>query len=48
MEKTDIKYLQLLSKSFPSIPATAAEIVRLKAILQLPKITEHFLSDIHG
>ena len=48
MNERDIKYLQLLSKNFPNIPATAAEIVRLQAILELPKTTEHFMSDIHG
>ena len=48
MNESEKKYLELLSKSFPSIPATAAEIVRLQAILELPKTTEHFMSDIHG
>ena len=48
MNESEIKYLELLAKSFPSIPATAAEIVRLQAILELPKTTEHFMSDIHG
>ena len=48
MNGSEIKYLELLAKSFPSIPATAAEIVRLQAILELPKTTEHFMSDIHG
>ena len=43
-----IKYLELLSKNFPNVPATAAEIIRLQAILELPKTTEHFMSDIHG
>ncbi len=44
----DIRYLELLAKSFPSVSEAAAEIVRLTAILQLPKTTEHFMSDIHG
>ena len=48
MNGREIKYLELHAKSFPSIPATAAEIVRLQAILELPKTTEHFMSDIHG
>ena len=48
MNGSEIKYLELLAKSFPSIPSTAAEIVRLQAILELPKTTEHFMSDIHG
>ena len=48
IDPRDIQYLSLLSKSFPSVPAAAAEIVRLSAILELPKTTEHFMSDIHG
>lgn len=44
----DIKYLQLLAKSFPSISAATTEIINLEAILNLPKGTEHFLTDIHG
>ena len=48
MTRQEIKYLELLSKDFPSIASTAAEIVRQTAILQLPKTTEHFMSDIHG
>ena len=46
--KRDIKYLQLLSKSFPTIASASTEIINLKAILHLPKGTEHFLADIHG
>ena len=48
MNERDIKYLELLSKNFPNVHATAAEIARLQAILELPKTTEHFMSDIHG
>jgi fructose-1,6-bisphosphatase-3 len=48
MNELDVKYLELLSKNFPNVNATAAEIVRLQAILELPKVTEHFMSDIHG
>ena len=48
MNGREIKYLELLSKNFPNVPATAAEIIRLQAILELPKTTEHFMSDIHG
>ena len=44
----DIKYLRLLSESFPNIPSASSEIINLSAILQLPKGTEHFLADIHG
>ena len=43
-----IKYLKLLSKQYPTINEAATEIINLKAILNLPKGTEHFLSDVHG
>lgn len=42
------KYLELLSKDFPSITSAVGEVVNLSAILNLPKGTEHFLTDIHG
>ncbi|NTW71389.1 MAG: fructose-1,6-bisphosphatase, partial [Eubacteriaceae bacterium] len=41
-------YLELLSQNFPSISQTASEIINLKSILNLPKGTEHFLTDLHG
>lgn len=41
-------YLRLLSKQYQSIAEAATEIINLEAILNLPKGTEHFLSDIHG
>lgn len=44
----NLKYLQLLSNKFPTIAAASTEIINLEAILNLPKGTEHFLSDIHG
>ncbi|MGF6905528.1 fructose-1,6-bisphosphatase [Fusobacterium sp. PH5-44] len=44
----ELKYLKLLSKQFKSIGETATEIINLQAILNLPKGTEHFLSDVHG
>ena len=44
----DLKYLQLLSKNFPTFSAASTEIINLEAILYLPKGTEHFLTDIHG
>lgn len=46
--KEDIKYLELLAKSFPNIAHASSEIINLEAILHLPKGTEHFLADIHG
>ena len=44
----DIRYLQLLSRLFPTIATASTEIINLEAILNLPKGTEHFLTDIHG
>ncbi len=44
----DMRYLKLLSRSFPTIGHASTEIINLEAILNLPKGTEHFLSDIHG
>ena len=43
-----IEYLKLLAEQYPSIQQAASEYIRLSAILNLPKPTEHFLSDIHG
>ena len=44
----DERYLQLLSEKFPDVSSVATEIINLQAILDLPKGTEHFLSDLHG
>ena len=44
----DKDYLELLSKNYPTIDDASVEIINLKAISQLPKGTEYFLSDIHG
>lgn len=43
-----LRYLELLARQYPSIQAASTEIINLSAILNLPKGTEHFLSDIHG
>ena len=43
-----LRYMQLLAKQYPTVQAAGSEIIRLQAILNLPKGTEHFLSDIHG
>lgn len=43
-----LHYLRLLAKEYPSIQAASTEIINLSAILNLPKGTEHFISDIHG
>lgn len=44
----DLRYLTLLSKQYPNIRKASAEIINLQSILNLPKGTEHFISDIHG
>ena len=44
----NMRYLQLLSQSFPTVAEASTEIINLQAILNLPKGTEHFLADIHG
>ena len=44
----ELHYLQLLAKQYPTVQAAGTEIVNLQAILNLPKGTEHFISDIHG
>ena len=43
-----LHYLRLLSSQYPTVQAAGTEIIRLQAILNLPKGTEHFMSDIHG
>jgi fructose-1,6-bisphosphatase-3 len=45
---SDRKYLLELSRRYPTRSAVESEIIKLSAILNLPKGTEHFLSDIHG
>ena len=42
------KYLDLLSQKFDSAEKLATEIINLESILELPKGTEHFVSDLHG
>lgn len=44
----DYKYLEMLSKKYKNIEEVTQEIINLQAILNLPKGTELFLSDIHG
>mgnify|MGYP004469792923 FL=1 len=48
MEADQKRYLELLARSFPTQELAAAEIINLSAILNLPKGTEFFCSDIHG
>ena len=42
------KVLELLAQDYPNRRAAFAEIINLQAIMNLPKGTEHFLSDPHG
>lgn len=44
----ELDYLKLLAKQYPSIGDASTEIINLEAILNLPKGTEHFLTDLHG
>ena len=44
----NIKYLNLLAKQYPTISKASTEIINLEAILNLPKGTEHFITDVHG
>ena len=43
-----VRYLELLAKEYPNQAATFTEIINLQAIVNLPKGTEHFMSDLHG
>ncbi|MEG1524975.1 MAG: fructose-1,6-bisphosphatase [Clostridia bacterium] len=47
-EMVELKYLRLLAREYKTIAEVSTEIINLKAILCLPKGTEHFISDIHG
>ena len=46
--KKEAKYMQELAKSYPNRNSALSEIINLSAILNLPKGTEHFMSDLHG
>ena len=48
MNNTELVFLKSLAKQYPTIAAASTEIINLQAILNLPKGTEHFLTDIHG
>ena len=43
-----IDYLTLLAEQYPNIKSACSEIIRLQSKQKLPKLTEHFMSDIHG
>ena len=44
----NLHYLKMLARQYPNVQAASTEIINLQAILNLPKGTEHFVSDIHG
>lgn len=46
--KYSTDYLSLLSEQYPTITSACAEIIRLQSRQRLPKLTDHFMSDIHG
>ena len=43
-----LHYLKMLAKQYPNVQAASTEIINLHAIQNLPKGTEHFISDVHG
>lgn len=48
MKELATRYLERLSDLYPTIASASTEMINLQAILNLPKGTEHFLTDIHG
>ena len=48
MDDMELRYLRSLSKQYPNIASASTEIINLQAILNLPKGTEHFMTDVHG
>ena len=44
----NLHYLKMLARQYPTVQAASTEIINLQAILNLPKGTEHFISDVHG
>ena len=48
LKQMELKYLKSLANQYPNIAAASTEIINLQAILNLPKGTEHFMTDIHG
>lgn len=48
MEHEEFATLKILSKQYPTIATASTEIINLQSILNLPKSTEHFMTDIHG
>ena len=48
MKKEELRYLMRLGELYPTIGKASTEIINLQSILNLPKGTEHFMSDLHG
>lgn len=48
MKDLEARYLERLSELYPTIARASTEIINLQSILNLPKGTEHFITDIHG
>ena len=48
MEPMELRLMERLAELYPTIAKASTEIINLQAILNLPKGTEHFLTDIHG
>lgn len=48
MAKNELRYLQILAEIYPTIASASTEIINLSSVLNLPKGTEHFITDIHG
>lgn len=48
MDDLELKYLKSFSRQYPTIAAASTEVINLQSILNLPKGTEHFMTDIHG
>ena len=48
MKKDELRYLQRLAEIYPTIGKASTEIINLQSILNLPKGTEHFMSDLPG
>lgn len=48
MAEMNMAFLKSLAREYPNSAAAATEIINLQSILNLPKATEHFLTDIHG
>ena len=48
MEKMKLKYLEKMAELYPTMAEASTEIINLQSILNLPKGTEHFITDIHG